>query len=169
MNTHDAQIAFAILDDETASADYSYEAPTTPHLVLAADPARDDDGVGVYSIGTILPEQFFADTRGIDDALGERGLMLAVLEDAIRNYQDHLHSSRVRPRLLARQAERWISSEDTSWPFSFENICSSLEIEPAGLRAKVLQPRAHRASRTARPSTHRVYRLTPRVKASATG
>jgi hypothetical protein len=72
-------------------------------------------------------------------------LMLAVLEDGIRCYQEHLHSPRVRARLLARQSERWIRSEDWEWPYSFNNICDSLSIEPETLRRKPCRTASPRA------------------------
>jgi hypothetical protein len=31
-------------------------------------------------------------------------------------------------------AEEWIYSDDRSWPFSFENVCDLLQINPAYLR-----------------------------------
>jgi hypothetical protein len=111
----------------------------------------------------ILPEQHF-DSAGIEEVAGERALMLAVLEDGIRCYQEHLHSPRVRARLLARQSERWIRSDDWEWPYSFNNICDSLSIEPETLRRKLLQNSKAGAPSRTRASTHRVYRLTPRVQ-----
>ena len=101
----------------------------------------------------------------MEEVSGERALMLAVLEDGIRCFQEHLHSPRVRPRLLARQAEKWIRSPDWEWPFSFNNICESLSLDPDSLREKLLTPPAEGEERPKpRPSSHRVYRLTPRVK-----
>ena len=113
----------------------------------------------------ILPEQHF-DSGGLEEVAGERALMLAVLEDGIRCYQEHLHSPRVRARLLARQSERWIRSKDWEWPYSFNNICDSLSIEPETLRRKLLQNSKPESAGRSRASTHRVYRLTPRVQAT---
>ncbi len=161
MNAFDTQLALALVDEPASAAvDYGYE-PESRGGSEAPSVGSDD---GVYAIGTILPSQFFDAPHGMDDACGERGLMLAVLEDAIRSYQDHLHSTRVRPRLQARHAERWIRSEDCDWPYSFKNICLSIEIDPELLRSKVLAPRSREERPTPRPSTHRVYRLAPRVK-----
>lgn len=112
----------------------------------------------------ILPEQHFDRSLGLEEVAGERALMLAVLEDGIRCFQDHLQSPRVRARLLARQSERWIRSDDRSWPFSFHNICESLSIEPSVLRDRLMEPRRQAESTRPRASSHRVYRLTPRVK-----
>ena len=113
----------------------------------------------------ILPEQYYDGGSGMEEVSGERALMLAVLEDGIRCFQEHLQSPRVRPRLLARQAEKWIRSSDWDWPFSFNNICESLSLDPDSLRQKLLSPPAEGEERPRpRPSSHRVYRLTPRVK-----
>jgi hypothetical protein len=113
----------------------------------------------------ILPEQFYDQRNGLEQAAGEKALMLAVLEDGIRCFQEHLKNPRVRPRLLARQAEKWIRSADWDWPFSFNNVCESLSLNPECLRNRLLTPRANgEAAPKPRPSSHRVYRLTPRVK-----
>lgn len=113
----------------------------------------------------ILPEQFYDQRNGLEQAAGEKALMLAVLEDGIRCFQEHLKNPRVRPRLLARQAEKWIRSSDWDWPFSFNNVCESLSLNPECLRNRLLAPRANgEAAPKPRPSSHRVYRLTPRVK-----
>lgn len=112
----------------------------------------------------ILPEQFYDRPAGLEEVSGERALMLAVLEDGIRCFQEHIQSPHVRPRLLARQAEKWIRSEDWEWPFSFNNVCESLSLDPDSLRAAILRPRPGATPAKPRPSSHRVYRLTPRVK-----
>lgn len=113
----------------------------------------------------ILPEQFYEQRNGMEHVTGEKALMLAVLEDGIRCFQEHLKNPRVRPRLLARQAEKWIRSGDWDWPFSFNNVCESLSLNPDCLRSRLLAPRpTGEAAPKPRPSSHRVYRLTPRVK-----
>lgn len=56
-------------------------------------------------------------------------LMLAVLEEALVTFQRGLNSARVEQRRLFHEVERWVASDDTDWPFSFENICGSLRID----------------------------------------
>ena len=56
-------------------------------------------------------------------------LMLAVLEEALVTFQRGLTSARVEQRKLLHDVERWVASEDTDWPFSFENICGCLRID----------------------------------------
>jgi len=123
------------------------------------------DGTNPFGPDVILPEQYYDQRNGMEQAAGEKALMLAVLEDGIRCFQEHLKNPRVRPRLLARQAEKWIRSADWDWPFSFNNVCDSLSLNPECLRNRLLTPRANgEAAPKPRPSSHRVYRLTPRVK-----
>ena len=146
---------------KAANDSLAHDFPVPPPTVPVPEPRP----VAQYSgPDVILPEQHFDSSPGLEEVSGERALMLAVLEDGIRCFQEHLHSPRVRARLRARQAERWIRSEDCDWPFSFNNICDSLSIEPEPLRSKLLEIGTRTENRTVRSSTHRVYRLTPRVK-----
>jgi hypothetical protein len=80
-----------------------------------------------------LPEQLDA-PRADSLISGERALMLAILEDAIRCAQAP-QKGRAR---MARDAQNWMRSRDQRWPFSFVNICETLEIPPDRLRAAVL-------------------------------
>jgi hypothetical protein len=68
----------------------------------------------------------------------ELALMLAVLEDAIACYRRTLKRPRQNPAILARQAEFWIRLEDWESPFSFNNICEALGLEPMATRSKIL-------------------------------
>jgi hypothetical protein len=78
--------------------------------------------------GDILPEQFH-DRSQDHRVLGEKGLMLAVLEDAIRCYQKHAHSTGPRGMRLFEETCVWMSEGASDWPYSFENICSELDID----------------------------------------
>ncbi len=69
---------------------------------------------------------------------GERALMIAVLEDAIRCYLGLVHYDRTNPEILARQAEYWMRLEDWESPFSFNNICESLGLQHGDTRATIL-------------------------------
>jgi len=92
-------------------------------------------------------------------ARGERALMLAVLEDAIRCLQEHRRSARAEPRRLAREAEAWIRS-NAERPFSFVNICEALDIPARELRAALL---AWRHAPRATAGARRNYRLNLRA------
>src|SRR5262249_46024232 len=59
---------------------------------------------------------------------GERALMCAVLEDAIRCLMGQGYPGHSRG-LLAARARAWVAARDHRWPFSFECICDALRIE----------------------------------------
>lgn len=91
------------------------------------------------------PRSFFS-AKG-DDAMAdegkertpERALMLAVLEDAVACYAGKLKAPRENPRILRRQAAFWLSCEDWDNPFSFNNVCEALALDPTALRERILE------------------------------
>jgi hypothetical protein len=87
---------------------------------------------------------------------GEKALMLAVLEDAIRCLEAHTRSGTRR----AREAETWIRANDHDWPFSFVNVCAHLDLDAKRLRAALLSRNARRRA----GDTSDEYRLHLRLK-----
>lgn len=86
----------------------------------------------LYTPDFILADQFFETRRaGLD---GERALMLAVLRDAVECYQKFALSRDPRGRFEFEEARRWIESTEREWPYSFENICDVLDIDPVYMR-----------------------------------
>jgi hypothetical protein len=82
----------------------------------------------------VLPAQFFS-TAPAGTERPERRLMLAVLEDAIGTVLKHRAGAHGRSRRLLREAEQWIHARNQDWPFSFENICSVLNLDAGARRA----------------------------------
>ncbi len=119
----------------------------------------------------ILPQQFFDGPRGDSDFSPEKALMLAILEDAIRCFQEYFRTTRARPRMLSRQAERWIRMRDWNWPFSFNNVCDALGIDPDCMRDALLRMKYEHLMNEKRPRTNReasgqarIVRLNARAK-----
>lgn len=83
---------------------------------------------------TLLPSQYFAILRRKGAHEPERRLVVAVLEDAVDCFQKHIRARDEKARQLFLDAEEWICSQDRSWPFSFENVCDLLQINPEYLR-----------------------------------
>jgi hypothetical protein len=105
---------------------------------------------------TLLPSQYFAalKRKGLHEP--ERRLAIAVLQDAVDCFQKHLRARDRKARQLFLDAEEWICSTDRSWPFSFENICDLLQINPEYLRCglnawRENQPEQPQASRKVVP------------------
>jgi hypothetical protein len=118
----------------------------------------------------ILPQQFFDGPRGDSDFSPEKALMLAILEDAIRCFQEYFRTTRARPRMLSRQAEQWIRTRDWNWPFSFNNVCEALGIDPDCMRDALLRMKYEHLMAEQRPRNRqpaqppRVVRLNARAK-----
>jgi hypothetical protein len=84
---------------------------------------------------TLVPAQYF-DRVGSDAAFQpEKRLMLAVLEEAIATFQRHALGADRRSQRLVEEVESWTSGAEADWPFSFENVCAALDLEPEYLRA----------------------------------
>jgi hypothetical protein len=67
------------------------------------------------------------------DDHGMKALMLAVLEDGIGCFQSYFFQPSRTNTKLFMEAEEWINSEDDG-VFSFNGICETLGLDPAGLR-----------------------------------
>jgi hypothetical protein len=105
----------------------------------------------------ILPIQFREQVSLRHTDRGEKRLMLAVLEEAVGTFQRHVDAKSRHGQRVFREAEEWLWSNETTWPFAFENICHALEIEPAFLRgglARWKQAQLKEPNRSAR-----VYRF----------
>jgi hypothetical protein len=84
----------------------------------------------------VLPGQFQGRAGALEQQ-PERRLMIAVLEDAMRIYEGHARSCDKKGQRRFQEAARWFASNAVEWPFSFLGICSTLGLEPQGLRARM--------------------------------
>src|SRR5439155_9831575 len=76
--------------------------------------------------------------RRAEPACGERRLLLAVLEDGIRTLLKNARATHGRALNLRREAFSWLTTDDRSDVFAFENICEALGIDAPRLRQRVL-------------------------------
>jgi hypothetical protein len=69
----------------------------------------------------------------------ERDLMLAILEEALNDYQRCWKARDEKGRKRFADAQSWILNMDSEWIFSFINCCEVVGIEPDYLRQEVLR------------------------------
>jgi hypothetical protein len=81
-----------------------------------------------------------ADKDPLCRLLRERALRFAILMDAIRCLAGTPGGRRRDRLVLARRAEVWVRRRDTRWPFSFDNVCDALNIDPERMRTYLLDP-----------------------------
>jgi hypothetical protein len=92
------------------------------------------DGASFGPADPVVSEQFFK--KGIHG--GEQRLMLAVLQDAIECFQEHVLAQDLWEKKLFKEAENWILAKNTDLLFSFENICETLQLHPDYIRQGLL-------------------------------
>jgi hypothetical protein len=104
------------------------------------DHALDERAGSVFQPDTMLASQYFDRIRRSRELDPEQRLMFAVLEDAVNVCLKHSGTTDPARRALLLEAEEWIADREASWLYSFENICSVLDLNSdyirRGLRAR---------------------------------
>jgi hypothetical protein len=93
----------------------------------------------LFDSGAVSPDLFFNSPISVCASRGEVALMYAVLEDAVRCFQEQFVSGGQHAKRLGREAEAWFFSEDYKWPFSFVNICAVLGLDTEYIRQGLLR------------------------------
>lgn len=81
----------------------------------------------------------------------EQRLMAALLMDALVQFEKACAGRDPRARRMLHELQAWFYADDDSWPFSFENVCEHLRLEPDAIRGRLA--RIQRAPRTKQPDT----------------
>jgi len=113
-----------------------------------------DERVGsLFQPDTLLGEDYAANFRRKIPLEAERILLLAILEDGVRCYQENLFAVGGKRRTLFEEARDWLFSDDASWFCSFISICTMLNLEPNYIRRGLRQweTKAHKSA-TVKPS-----------------
>jgi len=85
----------------------------------------------------VTGKEFSAPAFGGPCTAPETRLMLAVLQDALATFERGLSMTAGRDVESFREVDRWFRSRDYDSPFSFECICSTLEIDPRCVRDRL--------------------------------
>ena len=73
---------------------------------------------------------------------GEERLLLALLENAIEDFQKYINAQDKRGKELFEAAEQWFFDSDNSSFFCFETVCEFLRLNPGYFRAGLLRWKA---------------------------
>lgn len=100
--------------------------------------------LGNYVVDERISLLFQPDTLSAEEYLGnyrrktalepEKTLVLAVLEDGIRCFQDNASARSGKKKRLFEEAQHWLFSEDSDWLFSFTSVCALLGFDPDYIR-----------------------------------
>ena len=104
-----------------------------------SDYAGEDKIASLFQPDTVLSEQYFENLRRKTYFEPEKRLMLAVLEDAVRCFQDNLHARTSKRKRLFDETEDWIVTASDDYVFSFRHVCEALGLSPEYLRQGMLR------------------------------
>jgi hypothetical protein len=94
-----------------------------------------EDRIGsLFQPDTLLGEDYAANFRRKIPLEPERTLLLAVLEDGIRCFQENLFAVSGKRQTLFDEAKEWLYSDDADWFCSFVSLCTLLNLEPNYIR-----------------------------------
>ena len=88
----------------------------------------------LFQPDALITDEFFGNYRRRISLEPEKALLLAVLEDGIRSFQENLLVESGKKRALFEEAREWIFIEDSDRIFSFNSICSGLGMNPQYIR-----------------------------------
>jgi hypothetical protein len=102
----------------------------------------------------------------------EKGLAVGVLKQAAYDLRRYRTATKAADRELYLDAHSWVTAYDSSWPYSFMNVCKLLDLCPEIVRADLLDDaslgsfhywirRAGRLSRKLGASVVRVFESRP--------
>ena len=124
-----------------------WEQATSEHMKGPIGLAGDEKIAFLFQPDTLLSAQYFENFRRKTLLEPEKRLMLAILEDAIKCFQENLLAQSGRGKKLFDEAEEWILDKAMDWIFSFENICAVLRFNAEYLRDGLVRWKEKKLSR----------------------
>ena len=107
----------------------------------------DDPGTQIYSMDTagddlradaLMPAQFYPARRGSASVEPIMRLMGGILADALRCFQRNFEARQRERKQEFREARFWLLHDKGDGPFSFEDVCDALGIDPRRLRHLII-------------------------------
>ena len=108
-------------------------------MSLMADVDIREMVASLFQPDVLLPAQYLEGTKNKNEAMPEKDLMLALLEDAVCCFQKYLLVSNRKGRIFFKEAEGWIFDEVNNGVFCYRNICDILDIDADYLRLGLIR------------------------------
>lgn len=87
----------------------------------------------------VMPAQFYPARRMSASVEPIKRLMGGVLADAVRCFQRNFEADHPSRRREFREARFWIFPDKGDGPFSFEDVCGTLDIDPRSLLELIIR------------------------------
>jgi hypothetical protein len=88
----------------------------------------------LFQPDTLMSDEYFANYRRRIPLEPEKTLLLAILEDGVRTFQDNIFAETGKKRVLLDEAREWLFTDGVEHVFSFNSVCSSLGLDPGYIR-----------------------------------
>jgi hypothetical protein len=88
--------------------------------------------------GNALSAHFSAQPAESTPPTAERGLAVGVLKQAAYDLRRYRTATKATHRELYLDAHSWVTAYDSSWPYSFINVCKLLDLCPEMVRTDLL-------------------------------
>lgn|ERR1700730_4975218 len=117
-----------------------------------------------FRADAVMPAQFYPARRRSTSAEPILRLMAGILIDAVRCVQRNFESRDAKRRAELREAEFWIFRDKGDGPFSFEDVCAALEIDPRRLRGLIVRWEKDRRSGDKQRARRSLVEVVPTIK-----
>jgi hypothetical protein len=104
------------------------------HKPEHTNPGGDEGIATLFQPDVLLSEQYRENFRRKTPLEPEKALLLAVLEDGVRCFQDNILPRNRKKQILFEEAEAWLFSDEANGVFSFVSICALLGFDPGYIR-----------------------------------
>ena len=102
-------------------------------------PASEERISSLFQPDVLLAEQYIENFRRKTPLEPEKALLLAVLEDGVRSFQDNVLPRNKKKQILFEEAEAWLFSDESNGVFSFVSICALLGFNTSYIRRGLRQ------------------------------
>jgi hypothetical protein len=116
-----------------------FEKKPVENSAVSTSSVSDEKIASLFQPDVLLADQYSDNFRRKIPLEPERALVLAVLEDAVRCFQDNILPRNRKKQMLFEEAQEWLFSDDSGWLFSFASICAVLGIDPGYVRRGLRQ------------------------------
>ena len=93
----------------------------------------------LFQPDVLLADQYNDNFRRKVPLEPEKALLLAVLDDGVRCFQDNVFPQNKKKQILFDEAREWLFSDESNGVFSFVSICAALGFDPNYIRRGLRQ------------------------------
>jgi hypothetical protein len=116
-----------------------FEKKRAENTPVQTNPGGDERISSLFQPDVLLAEQYIENFRRKTPLEPEKALLLAVLEDGVRCFQDNVLPRNKKKQILFEEAEAWLFGDESNEIFSFASICALLGFDPGYIRRGLRQ------------------------------